>query len=179
MRIKGKNLLPVGICFLVLLLALLYQVIAQTGGAEYNHRRVRYALEAYFVDHNAYPPWEYKDYGRGKKIATFKNTALTTPIAYLPRMPIDIFSYDENHWYSYYCINDIEKDGKKKGKKRSGKKGWIIISAGPDQDYDVDAPKVYDIYSTATLPILINLEYDATNGTISNGDLITCSEWEI
>lgn len=178
MRLDRRKIL-LWICFIGLLSALLYQVIAQTGGAEYNHRKVRFALEAYFVDHNAYPPWEYKDYGRGKKIATFKNTALTTPVPYLPRMPIDIFSYDENHWYSYYSINDNPKSEKKKDKKRTGKKGWIIISAGPDRDYDVDAPKVYDIYSTATLPALINLEYDPTNGTISNGDLITCSEWDI
>ena len=159
------------ICMVVLTSGTMYHlVVAQTGGAEYPHRKVRTALEAYFIDYDAYPPWEYKKYPGGMNVATFKNTALTTPISYLPRMPIDIFSIDENHWYSYYSINPGKKDLKA---------GWIIISAGPDQDYDVDAPKVYDITSTATLPILIDHHYDATNGTLSSGDLISCSEWKL
>ena len=151
-------------------IAFVHHIVAQTGGMEYTHSKVRNALEAYNIDYNAYPLWEYRDFGRGKTVATFKNTALTSPISYLPRMPIDLFSYDENHWYSYYSI---------KGTREGERNAWILISAAPDQDYDVDAPKMYDIYSTTTLPALINLHYDATNGSISNGDLISTSEWRL
>lgn len=163
-----KNRFICGSVFLLLGFFLLHRILAQTGGAEFSHRQVRLALEAYFVDHNAYPPWEYKDYGKKKLVATFKNTILTTPVHYLTQMPVDIFSPDGNHWYSYYSVT---------AKKEGEKHGWILISAGPDRDYDCNAPKVYDPNTTSTLQILIKLEYDATNGTISNGDLISCSEW--
>ncbi len=159
------------ICIVLFLTGTLYHlVIAQTGGAEYPHRKVKTALEAYFIDYDVYPLWEYRDYPRSQKVATFKNVALTTPISYLPRMPIDIFSFDEIHWYSYYSIKpDKEGDGA----------GWILISAGPDMDYDVDAPNMYDIATTATRSLLKAMHYDPTNGSISNGDLITCSEWNL
>ena len=85
-------------------------------------------------------------------------------------LPIDIFSTDENHWYSYYSI---QVNGEHK------KHAWIIVSAGPDNDYDCDAPKVFDLSSTTTLHSLKDLHYDPTNGAISSGDLITCSEWKL
>ena len=139
------------------------KVAAETGGLEYPQRKVATALEAYHVDYNAYPDWEYKSYGQ-QKIATFKATNLTTPTPYLPRMPIDIFSYDENHWYSYYCIN---------AKQQGRQSGWILISPGPDKDYDISPVKDYDPNSTVILKILPTKHYDPTNGTLSSGDLFT------
>jgi hypothetical protein len=136
---------------------------AQIGGAEYTHQKVSTALEAYFIDHNAYPAWEYKAY-RARLVPTFKNTCLTTPIPYLPKMPIDVFSFDENHWYSYYSVN---------ARREGDRSGWILISAGPDEDYDMDPVREFDVNSTATIERALFHHYDPTNGTISSGDLIT------
>lgn len=50
-------------------------------------------------------------------------------------------------------------------------KGWIVWSAGPDGDYDLDW-KLYD--PTAENPALayLNSVYDPTNGAVSNGDIV-------
>lgn len=139
---------------------------AQVGGGEYNHRKVTTALEAYFIDYNAYPAWEYKTY-KNRLVPTFKNICLTTPTPYLPRMPVDIFSFDENHWYSYYSIN---------ARREGERSGWVLISAGPDEDYDMDLVREYDVNSTFTVVRALLHQYDPTNGTISSGDLVTLKQ---
>lgn len=54
--------------------------------------------------------------------------------------------------------------------------GWIAWSAGPDRDYDLTSENIGAIYDSSLdqwdNPALSALRYDATNGTISNGDLI-------
>ncbi len=170
MKRRRKYSIVVIIALVVCSSTAITHLLAQTGGGEYPLRKVRLALEAYRIDHGSYPAWEYKNYGKGKRIATFKTTSLTTPVGYVPRMPVDIFSHDENHWYSYYSIIP---------EKKEGAHGWILVCAGPDRDYDIDASKVYDIASTATRTILITHHYDATNGALSSGDLITSSKWKL
>lgn len=147
----------------VMLASSLLYLQAQIGGGEYTHRKVSTALEAYFIDYNAYPPWEYKSY-QNQLVPTFKNTCLTTPTPYLPSMPVDVFSFDENHWYSYYSIN---------ARREGEKSGWVLISAGPDEDYDMNPVREFDVNSTMTVARAVLHHYDPTNGTISNGDLIT------
>jgi hypothetical protein len=52
--------------------------------------------------------------------------------------------------------------------------GWILWSAGPDRDYDITIDNVAEIYDpSARVPSdrLIDMTYDPTNGTGSNGDL--------
>ena len=137
-----------------------FLALAQYGGKEYSMRTVDTALETYFIDYNAYPDWEYKSY-KHLKVPTFKNTSLTTPIGYLQLMPTDTFSFDESYWYSYYSVNDKEKKIC----------GFIIISPGPDRDYDIDPVKDYHPEDTESVKMLINKRYDSTNGTISSGDL--------
>lgn len=133
------------------------------GGIQVPHRVVASALEAYYVDWNCYPAWRYYTY-RGRPVPSFADAALTTPVAYLTRMPTDIFTLDEAYWYAYYSVN--YNDTSKRG-------GWVLISAGPDLDHDVSPEEVYDPYKPNIHVIMKTYEYDMTNGTISNGDLIT------
>lgn len=48
---------------------------------------------------------------------------------------------------------------------------WIVVSAGPDGDYDIDPREVYDSSAKRPSAVLLTLTYDATNGTLSDGDL--------
>jgi hypothetical protein len=153
-------------CGLLSLLVLAPAALAQTpgfnpvGGGEFQHREVRTALEAYYLDTNAYPPWTTYAY-RDQQVPTFASAALTTPIAYLRAMPVDIFSYDERHWTAY-CAAQIE-----------GRWAWAIWSAGPDGDYDFPAQSALGPSSASSEAAARVYQYDETNGVISDGDLIT------
>ena len=74
-------------------------------------RTMATALEAYFVDFNKYP-------------VTFNS--LTTPIAYITRIPVDHFSKEGNKILYQPKQND-----------------WIVWSVGPDQ-VDNNGTIVYD-----------------------------------
>jgi type II secretory pathway pseudopilin PulG len=123
------------------------------------------AIEAYYVDHNAYPQMvplycfsvnekELRNAG-GFSLSTFGGD-LTTPTAYLSEKILDPFS-PQPLPFVYFT------DGK----------GWIIISRGPDKDYDFDPKQVYDGFlPQPSFPLQTSsFTYDPTNGTISNGDI--------
>lgn len=131
------------------------------GGAEYRHSEIRTALEAYRVDWNAYPPCTTYLHRGEQEVWTFANASLTTPIAYLRAMPVDIFSFDERHWTAYFTT------------ERDGASGWVIWSAGPDGDYDFPAATAFDPASPDIAASVRRWDYHATNGTISDGDIIT------
>ena len=129
------------------------------------------ALEAYFVDNNAYPAMasDPDDYAGSKGLAekgipSFRRhkgpghpMALTTPIAYLTRHLPDAFG-GEGDSFGYYTVQ---------GEKTSG---WIVWSPGPDKRYDLDW-KVYDPDVPQPSTELIPYMYDPTNGTVSRGDI--------
>jgi hypothetical protein len=54
--------------------------------------------------------------------------------------------------------------------------GWILISTGPDRDYDIVPAAEYDPAKTVPSPALIEHTYDPTNGTTSNGDVYRMKE---
>ena len=82
--------------------------------------------------------------------------SLTTPVAYLTRYLIDPFAQGQVA-FSYY----------------STKNGWILVSPGPDKDYDIVPQQDYqDNFSMGAIPPgILEKTYDPTNGTISNGDI--------
>ncbi len=138
-------------------------------------RTVAIGLEAYSVDNNTYPAsalgsdplsafapfpelkqrYSIRNYVRGSA------HSLTSPIAYiLSSHLVDPFSADEKEKrrpYSYY----------------SGKThGWIVISVGPDRDYDINPERDYHgpKPSQPEESLLIKA-YDPTNGITSSGDI--------
>lgn len=140
-------------------------------------RSIATALEAYYVDNDAYPPCAKGDLGMNafllKKDAPERNiwtfraprvdkmgrldaASLTTPVAYMSSMPTDPFANYKGCEFGYYNADNL---------------GWIIWSPGPDGVYDVDPLKDYDPYQSNPLPQLFLDSYDPTNGTISRGDV--------
>jgi hypothetical protein len=127
------------------------------------------ALDSYFIDHEVFPPGvPFSDMVPGTASRLPKSgehlltipSAITTPVAYLSMLCVDVFQRDRSLGlgFAYYT------DGK----------GWILFSPGPDQDYDIaDPAHVYDSDTTQPSPLLIGgpWTYDPTNGTESSGDV--------
>ncbi len=128
-----------------------------------DQRSLATAIEAYRVDTNRYPMWEMRtDFATQRPTFILPRTdrpvgSITTPIAYITSIPRDPFSAGREEWFSYYTSDNA----------------WILISAGPDKDYDIvpqeDFQQPRD--SKALWNIIVDKTYDPTNGTMSNGDI--------
>jgi len=118
-------------------------------------RSMATALEAYRIDYNAYP----YDMGSGRVAPRHFYASpflglevLTTPSAYITSVPKDPFipnteSFPET--FVYYCENMEIPFG-----PYANRVIWQLSGFGPDMDADFNF-----------------LVYDATNGTVSNGDI--------
>jgi type II secretory pathway pseudopilin PulG len=164
-------------------------------------RSLATAIEAYFVDHNSYPAWVMGQsngmvsYNAGyaappaSELPCFVVSAptggkslqmLSTPIAYVVTFPQDPFVPGGHGTFVYWSINGSKTDPS--GQVRAGPTiaGWILISPGPDGDYDI--PPDYDVYDPNVAQPSARLlggansqgsacTYDPTNGTVSDGDI--------
>lgn len=148
---------------------LLAQVRAKVSHSYSSMQTIATALEAYAIDHNAYPYVGYTiDYQQ-------KLVPLTTPVAYLsslPKYPWKAhlpFGASEAHQYYYYNDRKSFEDILGTWGYRwyifdaTEKSRWYLSCVGPDGDYDQE---------WTTEPGCNYHLYDPTNGTISNGDLI-------
>jgi hypothetical protein len=141
-------------------------------------------IEAYRLDHGAYPvgatgqpmiwgldkdlkavyfPLGSPDFPR---LPTFPHgypdwsmNANPRPFGFYLCCSYDAFCVDSHNRPLYYSM------------KKETREGWILVSAGPDRDYDISPPKVFDPSTTQPSPALLRLTYDPTNGTMSNGDI--------
>lgn len=80
---------------------------------------------------------------------------LTTPVAFLPALPIDYFADPRGGRLLAYHVHEGE---------------WLLYSAGPDGHYDIDPERDF-LPALFPLPSLILATYDPSNGTASAGDL--------
>lgn len=152
---------------------------AKVSRARSEMRTLATAIEAYKVDHGAFAAARpmIDDFGRrsdDEQRAVQEAGALglrtvewgqrgccgvTTPVAYVSELPIDPFAPVRGLSFLYLADEN----------------GFILVSPGPDRDYDIGDPaKVYD--SSIQQPSAYLLAggpwtYDPTNGTISNGDV--------
>jgi len=138
-------------------------------------RSMATGLESYFVDCSSYPSWvPGSDPLAFNKAPATRNMpslrlgvnihgavvpiTLTTPIAYLTRYsedPFQVAPTDPQPTFVYYA--DIN--------------GWVLISPGPDGDYDIDPEQDYQSnIRQPSEPILFEA-YDPTNGLMSDGDI--------
>jgi hypothetical protein len=154
-----------------------------------NLRSTAVALEAYRADHGTYPQMTMRAEEAGAWTAapvartfragnahTERALGLTTPVAYLTSYISDPFAATRGDTFAYFT------DGK----------GWILVSPGPDGDFDLmmdegdldyserndTIERVYD--SSVPEPSLALLTgagprgaftYDPTNGSESSGDV--------
>jgi len=115
------------------------------------------ALEAYYADHKTYP---LPDVGQDRQALV--PHILTTPVAYLDKLPWDYFKKGKG--FFEYGVNAA--------------KGWIIIGYGPDgKNNHSKIIRGSELIGTITWSedslefsrISSPFTYDPTNGTISPG----------
>ena len=141
------------------------------------------AIESYAVDNSKYPPYgritqggqiEMVCVGVGGKSAPdqneFAGVILTTPIAYIQSIPLDPFASGFEGPKPF--INQLNYISMRMHLGLPGAPGgttaqglldqtgdWRMIACGPDCDRGYDCK-------------FMNLVYDATNGTVSDGDIV-------
>jgi hypothetical protein len=138
-------------------------------------RNLAVNLETYLIDHNTYPPAtdENGNYvALGESVAGISAglvpRALTTPISYAAFLPMDP------------CYQPVAKEKRTFRYATNGKECWILASDGPDGDIDV---RVADFPSPGSgecswwsfmshFGVGNAIEYDASNGTASSGDIV-------
>ncbi|MBN1516926.1 hypothetical protein JXA32_10205 [Candidatus Sumerlaeota bacterium] len=111
-----------------------------------DQRSLATAIEAYFVDHNAYPAMASGANGENElfksgtgayQMCTFRSSngsglcTLTTPISYIPAYPPDPFADSKGPTFGY----------------RQFEYTWVLISYGPDRDENAK-PHSGDHYNT-------------------------------
>ncbi|MCC5874996.1 MAG: prepilin-type N-terminal cleavage/methylation domain-containing protein [Candidatus Sumerlaeia bacterium] len=140
------------------------QVRAKVSRAESDLRTLSVGLASYHVDRNRYPPTPMASLSDRFLRLRF----LTTPIAYLTSLPMEVFQRDEPAPYAYWSSNlsDAMKESPvyfflPEENRRRGR--WSLFSRGPDLNYELAVEE-------GGSGILI--VYDPTNGTVSNGDIM-------
>lgn len=158
------------------------QTRAKVARMEAEMQTIATALESYHVDHNRYPKYgHWQDKKLPTDVMTFVPTVLTTPLSYLTTIPNDIFPnaragagdigagvFSPVRYYHNYQELYVFPDGTARMMQgghvadhyrqfygRDGAVVWQLFSRGPDQ------------IENHGLAI-----YDATNGTLSRGDII-------
>lgn len=141
-------------------------------------RTLATALEAYHVDVNRYPPHaerlatgtiNYPATAAGLTTVEFlPGGPLTTPVAYLTALPNDPLATRNGpeilRGYGYIQSLVMADILRGRGLVASADGvyptygGWRLGAAGPDGDRGID--------------MKLNILYDPTNGTISNGDIV-------
>ena len=160
------------------------QTRAKVSRAMADMRSMSTAIEAYYVDNNAYP--------RGRAAGTEVTTnyvplsrrvvPLTTPVAYMTSVPPDAFpatrgSEGLEAWqidtYDYFDADSDMDEDKTRPEYPQGEKNstrfcvWRLSSAGPDlyQSFGMER-------QSSGAPLEHGVEYDPTNGTLSIGDIL-------
>lgn len=181
-RQKGFTLIE--LLIVVLIIAILaaiatpnlleYQTRAKVSRVKSELQSLATGLEAYNVDTGEYPP--ARDPGIGTSgVNIFPLSArlawITTPISYLSRLPGEMFKPKAACWngllddfdtYDYYDkkSDELENDGMNSTRGAH----WRLSSAGPD---------LFHSFSIIELggSCMAGVEYDPTNGAVSQGDI--------
>jgi prepilin-type N-terminal cleavage/methylation domain-containing protein len=163
------------------------QTRAKVSRVKADMRSIATAVESYVVDWNQIPPpWDINGNGANYVWGTTNEppfhsragSVLTTPIAYITTIPIDVFldkttylnpatwggagpanelSHRIPFWnYPYFRATPLTSDGFMRGNRAVGE--WLLYSAGPDRDVSNGGGSFYT-------------PYDATNGTVSLGNV--------
>ncbi|MFH0794382.1 MAG: DUF4190 domain-containing protein [bacterium] len=122
------------------------QVRSKVSRVKADLRMLATGLESYRVDNNSYPVGTTPGGGLEK---------LTTPVAHISSLPPDTFAREKGAPLRYHT------DGA----------GWILVSRGPDLDYDIEPRSDYSTQNAKSSDVLWAKTYDPTNGTVSNGDI--------
>ncbi|MFB3896333.1 MAG: DUF4190 domain-containing protein [bacterium] len=119
------------------------------------------ALEAYYIDFNAYPQPDFD--AQHNPVLPQR---LTTPVAYITSLPCDTFSEDGKQRYRYYTGETFVES------QDTTKPFWIIAGLGPDQKLDIDVTRYNPQDAAWGENYIRSKSYDPANGTNSRGDII-------
>ncbi len=151
------------------------QTRAKVARAQSDMRTIGVALESYHVDHTVYPVACFGPHLVGcGPLVSYRFIVLTTPIEYMnttfagedPFAPLNApAGYDS---YDYFTPTTFTLLGRYAGFESGYTRGahWRLASAGPDRFQTYSGP------SPPASPDNPGHNYDPTNGTISNGDLV-------
>jgi hypothetical protein len=170
--------------------------------ARTDQRALAVAIESYYVDNCIYPAWALGPqsvngvWAKGtaaEQMPSFRLSnpkskdrafmTLTTPMAHITTYPKDVFSPDGDATFAFWNVFPGDPDASKyfgEPPPQVGGVGWILVSPGPDGDYDLLGE--WDVYNpkiaqpsprlmTGTNKKGDSYTYDPTNGTVSNGDM--------
>ncbi|MFB3896000.1 MAG: prepilin-type N-terminal cleavage/methylation domain-containing protein [bacterium] len=165
------------------------QTRAKVAGVMKEQQTIATGLEAYQVDNTAYPRSSdsiyFGTYGRLDVCRIARLAQITTPIAYITKVPMDVFNLRGNsttlaglvdmtgtwdraypYWepkvFDAYKANSSYDNMFAENPDERTKKGrWALMSFGPDQNYSINV---------GTWPGRI-MQYDPTNGIVTNGDV--------
>jgi len=139
--------------------------IAQQKDTRFSHRRSSSAQLPTFLLHG--------------NLSTSRVATLTTPLSYITTYPPAPFAPERGVTFMYWSVYPGQPRPPMDEGTSIGGVGWILVSAGPDRDYDLEGE--YDVYNPAIAQPSIRLlagagkhgayTYDPTNGTFSSGDL--------
>jgi len=147
------------------------QTRAKTSRVKSDMRTQTTALEAYAADWNSYvvrrdlnnaiPPLITKPQ---------EMKVLTTPIAYISSLPIDVFNSMLIWPYNIFDYWDpVHMQDNYQPESHGG--GWVLVSFGPDGSMGVFASGNPGGYPPDKNPLTFIMPYDPTNGTISQGNI--------
>lgn len=164
------------------------QVRAKVGRTKADMRTLIVGIESYQLQNNEYPFRRNTQETATRKphvpeynLRVQQMSAITTPIAFLSSLPVDIFDlnvktpnniidyYDptQTSWFINYRLA-FRPDRK----VSPGQAGWLLVSVGPDKwlgatdnSCGTDPATPFELRGTCYVP------YDPTNGTISIGNI--------
>ncbi|HUT23352.1 MAG TPA: prepilin-type N-terminal cleavage/methylation domain-containing protein [Sumerlaeia bacterium] len=174
------------------------QVRAKVSSVKSDQRALGVAIEAYAVDNGNYPDsWRWEALGGRPGIGAYVQYVweLTTPIAYItsvqrpdPFRPVretGVFWQLDPDWIgSFVYWNYQGLDGRRAYQHIPfSPKAWVLSSFGPDRNIDyMERFPYFLLYDVSPAgdgwPYAperpIDILYDPTNGTVSNGDIGRC-----
>lgn len=141
-------------------------------------RSLATAIEAYFADNKQYPAMTpLADWATGSEVATLKEMGGDTlfTIAASPYPHKTSAGLTTPNAYASSLFNDPLFPSKRRGMPfaySTNNESWILLSGGPDEDFDVVNPLTmlhgnFEETKTGLLPYT----YDPTNGSVSDGDV--------
>lgn len=177
------------------------QTRAKVSRSKADMRSLATAIETYRIDWNVYPiasQWVSSSPDRPTP-DNFNNRmyGLTTPISYMTSLPADVFTQLENVFpftagtqptfeyedkltavnseaptgiVGYNIFSSVEAWNEYFGGNPGAPVNWILLSSGPDKRNDFQ--QTGTPIASPAIQTGYNNHYDATNGTISRGDII-------